>query len=205
MDLVVENLAKRFGYEWIFEKLTFHFESGNCYALTGPNGSGKSTLLQILSGSLTASKGSIVYTHQNQQISDEHIYKYVGITAPYLELIEEFSLVELLDFHFQFKKPLLSKKEIIDFMYLNDSKNKYLKQYSSGMKQRVKLGLAVLSDCPLLLLDEPTTNLDQQGIDWYKNLIETYQNGRTIVIASNQAHEYDFCNKGLDMLDYKDG
>ena len=72
------------------------------------------------------------------------------------------------------------------------------------MKQRVRLTLAILADCPLLLLDEPVSNLDKAAIEWYKNLINTYALHKTIVVCSNSIkEEHSFCNKELDMADYK--
>ena len=205
MDLQASKLGKRFGFEWIFQDLDFNFSSGNAYAITGPNGSGKSTLIQVVSGSLNKSVGELTYIYQNKKIEIDSIYKYIALSAPYLELIEEFTLLEHLKFHFKFKTALnaMSLSEMIDIMYLNKDQNKPIKQCSSGMKQRVKLGLAVFSDCPLLLLDEPTSNLDKEGCNWYLNLLEKYRNKRTILIASNDKREYEFCKDGVDIMKFK--
>ncbi len=205
MELQANKLGKRFGYEWIFQNLDFKFSSGNAYAITGPNGSGKSTLIQVVSGSLNKSVGELNYIHQNKKIESDSIYEYVSLSAPYLELIEEFTLAEHLKFHFKFKQAInaITINEMIDIMFLNNDANKTIKQFSSGMKQRVKLGLAVFSDSPLLLLDEPTSNLDIEGCNWYLNLVEQYRSKRTILIASNDKREYEFCDEVIDIMNFK--
>jgi ABC-type multidrug transport system ATPase subunit len=113
--------------------------------------------------------------------------------------------MELIQFHFSFKDQLgfTSAEEIINSMGLQKAKNKEIRYFSSGMKQRVKLALALYSKVDCILLDEPTTNLDEQGIAWYLNLIDTMLGNRTIFVSSNQAHEYAFCNKQILIADYK--
>lgn len=205
MEVRLDAIAKRYGYEWIFQDLSYTFDASKRYALTGHNGSGKSTLLQIIAGNLLPSKGSVAYTYQNQAIDADQLFKSVSLATPYLELIEEFTLQELLQFHFQFKKPLQSftPQQFIELLELQSAAHKPIFQYSSGMKQRVKLGLAILSDCPLVLLDEPATNLDEAGIRWYKNLIATYHQDRLFITASNRTDAYDFCDTILDIVAYK--
>ena len=130
----------------------------------------------------------------------------MSISAPYIELIEEFTLVEVIDFHRRLK-PLynnLSAKDVARICMLENNSGKLIRNFSSGMKQRVKLALAILSDTPVLLLDEPTSNLDQAGIDWYIDLVSRYKSDRTIVVSSNSIeHEYNFCNQIIDLLHYK--
>lgn len=205
MDIQVEMLGKKFFREWIFRKMNFHFRGGSAYAITGPNGSGKSTLLKTLSGNIPASEGEIIYRESEQVISPDHWPRYIGYSAPYLEVVEEFNLEELLTFHFAFKKPLSadSPKQIAEQMYLQDALQKQVKNFSSGMKQRLKLGLSFFSQSPVLLLDEPTTNLDTKGIDWYLGQIEKVKADRLLIICSNQSYEYSFCNEQLDISSYK--
>lgn len=97
----------------------------------------------------------------------------------------------------------MDRQKIIDLLQMEDSKHKLLRYFSSGMKQRVKLALAFCADTPLLMLDEPTANLDTQGIDWYLQLIEKFAVNRLTLICSNQEHEYSFCQNRLNVLDYK--
>lgn len=205
MDVTLSNIGRRFNREWIFGGIDYTFENGQSYAILGHNGSGKSTLLQVIAGSLTPSSGTIAYMQDGKPVDIDEIYKSVSIAAPYLELIEEFSLSELLDFHFRFKRPLkqLTTKDIIDLLSLESSASKPLKYFSSGMKQRTKLALALCSDTPLTLLDEPASNLDLAGIAWYKNMINQFGGDRTLIVCSNQDLEYDFCNYRLQITDYK--
>ncbi len=201
----MSDIGKRYGYEWIFRGINFNFVSGQKYAILGPNGSGKSTLLQIIAGSLSPSVGKIRYCLQNAEISIDYIYRQLAWAAPYIELIEEFSLYEMFALHRQFKPFVnqLSVKEAISFAQLDHATHKPIRYFSSGMKQRAKLALAVLSDVPILLLDEPTVNLDRDGIAWYRDLIARYSTNRLLLVASNQPHEYDFCPHQIVVADFK--
>ncbi|MFD3000851.1 ATP-binding cassette domain-containing protein [Pontibacter toksunensis] len=204
MQINLSKLGKRYNYEWIFRNLTYSFESGNSYAILGRNGSGKSTLLTTVAGYNLHSEGEITYTIGNKTLQPDQAYRQLSLTAPYLELVEEFTLLEMLQFHTRFK-PLrrhLSHLELIDRMELQRARNKYVKDFSSGMKQRLKLGLAIYSDSALLLLDEPTTNLDQEGVAWYQEHVAQNQEGRLIIVASNIQHEYSFCQHHLLISDY---
>jgi ABC-type multidrug transport system ATPase subunit len=200
------NTGKKFNTEWIFRNLSYTFEEGQSYAILGRNGSGKSTLLQVISGSLHPTTGTIQYYHEGKQISEEKIFRFLSCSAPYLELIEEFKLKEMIQFHFRFKN-ILSGNSIdktIGMLGFKSAEYKQIRQFSSGMKQRVKLLLAFLSDTPLLLLDEPTTNLDQSGMEWYLNLIHEFSKNRTIIICSNlQQLETSFCSGKVEIEDYK--
>ncbi len=205
MEIVLENLGRRFNRDWIFREINYTFTSPQTYAILGINGSGKSTLLQILNGSLSPSAGTICFFYQQKKVEVENVYRHISLAAPYLELIEEFSLMEMINFHFQFKKYLsgIDQHKIIGLLQMESSKNKLIKYFSSGMKQRVKLALAFCADTPLLMLDEPTANLDTQGIDWYLQLIERFSANRLTIICSNQEHEYRFCQNRLNISDYK--
>ena len=186
MTLTTQNLGKRYNREWIFRNLNFAFSQG-VYAITGPNGSGKSTLLQVLWGQLPASEGSLEYSHNKKSIAAEEVYRHLAIAAPYLELIEEFTLSELLKFHFSFKKMRDGKslEEILDRMELGHARHKMISHFSSGMKQRLKLGLAFFSEVSMVFLDEPTTNLDKQSVAWYWKNFEPVAQKSLVFIGSN--------------------
>ncbi|HEX8548222.1 MAG TPA: ABC transporter ATP-binding protein [Cytophagaceae bacterium] len=205
MEITCSNLSKKFHSEWVFKGLNFNFLSGQSYAIIGSNGSGKSTLLQCLSGMLPLTSGSITYTDKNSEVAIEDFYKYISIAAPYLELLEDYTLLEHINFHLQFIKlqDNLTAKEFISILRLDSSINKPIKNFSSGMKQKVKLGLAIYSDRPILLLDEPTSNLDSKGILWYKEEVEKVNNRKLLIIGSNQEFEYDFCGETIDMRMWK--
>ena len=204
MKITLQNIGRRFNKEWIFRGINYQFDQGQRYAVLGPNGSGKSTLLSVLLGSLTPSEGELKYLNP-QEINVESIYQHISFAAPYIDLIEEFTLQETIAFHFQFKEYTagLNELEILDLLGLEKSQDKALKHFSSGMKQRTKLVLACCTNSPILLLDEPTSNLDPQGVDWYLSLIEKFGEHKTIIIGSNQAYEYSFCKERLMISDYK--
>ncbi|HEY8780974.1 MAG TPA: ABC transporter ATP-binding protein [Mucilaginibacter sp.] len=205
MKISLENIGRRFNREWIFRGIDYTFATGKIYAVLGPNGSGKSTLLQVLNGSLSPSAGKINYFYEDKPVEIDAVYKHLSLAAPYLELIEEFTLDEMLDFHFKFKlyKAGICKNEVIDLLAMPESKNKLIKYFSSGMKQRLKLALAFCADTPMLMLDEPTSNLDTQGVDWYLSLVQKFAQNRLTIICSNQEHEYSFCDERLNIVDFK--
>ena len=205
MQVRLENIGKKFQHEWIFRDVTFLFEENRTYALTGPNGSGKSTLLTLISALAPPSKGTLTYRQLNKAVTDEEVYRHLTLAAPYQELIEEFTLQELLGFHFTLKPPpiSLSISDILRRMRLEDARNKYIYQFSSGMKQRLKLGLALYSESSILLLDEPCANLDAENSRWYQEEISKVLGQRLIIIASNQLYEYDFCDEVLDIVRFK--
>ncbi len=205
MQIVLQNIGRRFNRDWIFRGVDYTFRMGESYAVLGPNGSGKSTLLSVLNGSLSPSMGSINYILQDKPVEAEEVFKQLSLAAPYLELIEEFTLFEMVDFHFKFKayRQNLDRDAVIALLNMHDSRNKMIKYFSSGMKQRLKLALAFCSDTPMLMLDEPTSNLDKQGVDWYLGLVQQFALNRLTIICSNQEHEYSFCKQTLNISDYK--
>ncbi len=205
MEIILDKVGRRFNREWIFKNINYTFQTGKSYAVLGINGSGKSTLLQLLSGSLSPSIGKITYRIKGEEISVEDVYNHLSISAPYLELIEDFTLSETLKFHFNFKKRLnkIQDEEIIRILNMQNSINKEIRYFSSGMKQRVKLILSLLSDTSILLLDEPTSNMDEEGMAWYHQLIKEYTKNRLVIICSNQAEEFKFCDEKIVIADYK--
>lgn len=205
MTISLSDAGKRFNRDWIFRHLSYTFESGQSYAITGPNGSGKSTLLQALSGSMYINEGNIQYSTNNVQYSMESIYNHVSLCAPYLEVVEEMTLVEFLNFHQGFKPFVtgITTNSVIATIGLEKAANKQIRYYSSGMKQRVKLAQCIFSDAAILLLDEPCTNLDVAGIELYHQLISDYCRERLVVVSSNDEVEYKFCNKKINIINYK--
>jgi ABC-type multidrug transport system ATPase subunit len=214
MTISLSDAGKRFNREWIFRHFSYRFETGNSYAITGPNGSGKSTLLQVLSGGMMLNEGLIswqlaVNSQQSvvgsRQLENESVYKYVSICAPYLELVEEMTLKEFLLFHQNFKPFAegLNTETIIALLGLEKAANKQIRYYSSGMKQRVKLAQCIFSDVPIVLLDEPCTNLDEAGIQLYNQLIDGYCKNKMVIVSSNDHHEYDFCKERINIMTWK--
>jgi ABC-type multidrug transport system ATPase subunit len=197
------NVGKRYNREWIFRHIKYNFEAGKKYAISGSNGSGKSTLLQVIAGAVMQSQGSVEYIVANTKTDGTDDYKKISIAAPYLELIEELTAVEMFKFHHGFKQLTLPIPEVLQIVQLSAAANKQIRYYSSGMKQRLKLAQAFFSNTPILLLDEPTTNLDADGIALYLDLIKNYTQNRLVIISSNDKMEYEFCEEVVRMGDYK--
>jgi len=205
MRISLSDAGKRFNRDWIFRHLTFSFKSPSTYAITGPNGSGKSTLLQLLAGAIDPSEGKIEWNENGATVENENAYRNISICAPYLELIEEMTGKESLQFH-QIFKPFLQQlhaDEILSRVGLEKSSNKQIRYYSSGMKQRVKLAQAIFSDTPIVLLDEPCTNLDETGYELYYSLVNQYCNNRLVIVSSNEKAEYSFCKEVINIQNYK--
>lgn len=205
MKINLQNVGKRFNREWIFRTLYLELSSSSSYAITGPNGSGKSTLLQTIGGMLQPSEGKILYQINSKEISGEEVYRHLSFCAPYLDVIEEMTLVEFLAFHQKFK-PFIegtNTRKIIEILGLQAAAHKQIRYYSSGMKQRVKLAQAFFSDTAVLLLDEPCSNLDDKGIALYHALVNEYCKDRLVMVCSNDAVEYSFCKEEISMSSYK--
>jgi len=214
MKISLEHISKKFQRHWIFKEVNFSFTTPGAYALLGANGSGKSTLLRVIAGMQSPSAGKIFYYEGEGEtaIEPDKVYPYISYCAPAMEIVEEFTLKEFLRFHFSFKKTLpshktaanrLSIEEIVTIIGLNAAADKPIADYSSGMKQRVKLAQAIFADTPVLLLDEPCTNLDQAGVEQYTSWIEQYARERLVIVASNDAREYFFCQQQIDVESYK--
>jgi ABC-type multidrug transport system ATPase subunit len=205
MRISLTDAGKRYNREWIFRNLSFVFEPGGRYAITGPNGSGKSTLLQVIAGALAPSEGTIAYQHGDVSIENEAFFRSISLCAPYLELIEEMTALEFLRFHQSFKpfQRGLDPEYILAELGLSSAAGKQIRFFSSGMRQRIKLAQAIFADAPVLLLDEPCTNLDQAGIEQYHALVEAYATHKLIIVSSNDPQEYIYCPEVLKISDWK--
>jgi ABC-type multidrug transport system ATPase subunit len=205
LTITVNDLSKRFNREWIFKNLNYQFLSAGIYAITGPNGSGKSTLLQVLWGQVPQSSGMIRYQKDNREIAIEESFRHLSIATPYMDLIEEFTLSEMIDFHFKLKKlrPGVRKEDLLNIMYLENAMEKQLINFSSGMKQRLKLALAFYTQADVYFLDEPGTNLDGRAFEWYGRELSLLPNNPIVFIASNNPEEYPQKSTILNILDYK--
>jgi ABC-type multidrug transport system ATPase subunit len=203
-QLLATGLGKRFNHEWVFKALTSTFEAGKTYAITGPNGSGKSTVLQVLWGQLPQSAGQLAYTINNKVISVEQIHRHVSIAAPYVDLIEEFTLEEAVRLHFSLRQPRpgIGVSDVVARMELETARLKPIHYFSSGMRQRVKLALALYTKATFVFLDEPFTNLDKNAIGWYRQQLPLLQQS-VVFIASNDPLEYEHANVILSVSDFK--
>lgn len=200
MEIILEDIGKRFTTGWVFRGISQTINSGEHLAITGLNGSGKSTLLQIISGYLTATAGTVTYNKAGSKIKRDNIFKHLAISAAYSELDEELSALELFRHFKHFKKFLVEdENEFLELVDLKKEKDKQVVYYSSGMKQRLNLGLALVMDVPLLLLDEPTSFLDGMKKGWFHEVLAQYGKGKTVVIASNDEGDIRSCGKQVDM------
>lgn len=202
MDISLQNIGKKFRKNWVLKDINLEIKKGSRTAVLGPNGSGKSTLLQIISSMTLPTEGKITHYRNGEKLEGDSVYKYISYAAPYLELLETLTLMESIDLHGKFKawSGGLDTERIIDLLELNKQRNQQLTEFSSGMKQRLKLGLTLLSDVSLVLLDEPLTNLDEKGRLWYRDMIEEFGKEKTFVVCSNhQEEEYDFCEGMLSL------
>ncbi len=206
MEIELDAITKEFGRERVFKNVSCLIAAGSRTAILGPNGSGKSTLLKVLAGAIVPTSGAITFRSRGKNVAEEELYRYVSIAAPYLGLYEDLSLKETLAFHARFSafRAGLTGQEIARSAYLESAWDKPVLHFSSGMKQRLKLALAILSGTDLLLLDEPCSNLDAEAVEWYRKLLASNMEGRTLIVASNrQAVEYELCTEFIEMERWK--
>ncbi|MDX2196240.1 MAG: ATP-binding cassette domain-containing protein [Cytophagales bacterium] len=200
MKIILENIAKKYHGTCLFKDINFTFEKGKIYAITGKNGSGKTTLLHIIAGYLTPTQGKVYINYHSEIIlgTSDTYHQHLSWAAHYIELVEQYSIYESIKFHHIFD-PLTTDNElnkIIKRGNFQDMENTLVSHLSSGMKQRLKLLLAFASARPILLLDEPTTNLDEENISWYLDQINM-QNEKIVIISSNLPHEYQMSSDFL--------
>jgi ABC-type multidrug transport system ATPase subunit len=206
ISIHLQAVSKKYNREWIFKNLDLEITPGSRLVLLGANGSGKSTLLQVISGYLIPDSGKVKFVSNATEIKEEMAHEHISFASPFLQLSEEFTLKEVVE-HTLIYKPFLNNlnaASVIDLVELKAASNKPLKHFSSGMKQRVKLAMAILANSELLFLDEPLSNLDANGVKWYQHMIAQYAANKTIVVCSNTIKdEYSFCEKELNMADHK--
>ncbi|WP_417592513.1 ABC transporter ATP-binding protein [Owenweeksia hongkongensis] len=202
MEVILENLSKSFGKQNVIENVDYIFHQGNRHAILGGNGSGKSTLLQMIYGSLTPSSGNLNYRLRGTSIKQEDVVFKTTLASPYLELIEELTAKEFLTFYSKFRnfRKGISPDEILEYCYLTASAKKEIRNFSSGMKQRLRLSLALFTESEMVLLDEPISNLDPQGMEWYQKLVNEQLVERTLIVGSNfDEREMGFCPHRLEI------
>lgn len=206
LRIALSGVAKQFAREKVFRGVDHTFQPGSRTAVLGPNGSGKSTLLQVVAGALVPTAGTVTFALHGRHLEQEHVYRQVSIAAPYLDLYDDLSLHEALAMHARFKPflPGVSPVQVAETAYLTPHLHKPVSHFSSGMKQRLKLALAILSHTPLLLLDEPASNLDAEGIAWFRKLLLGNMEGRTLLVASNRQEEETFaCSESVEINRWK--
>ena len=189
MKIILNNISKKYNKKYVFKNFSYQFEN-KYYSITGSNGSGKTTLLKIILGYITPQNGNVTYYKNNSKIEDDN-FGFFSFASPYQEIIEEFTLNEIIHFHFKFLSSInkMKENEIINLLEMEEYSNIKISNFSTGMKQKVKLGLALFSECEFTLLDEPCSNLDDNGIIWYHKNVEESLKFKKIIVASNNKNE----------------
>jgi heme exporter protein A len=216
LKLKCENLSKSFNRNPVFKNITFELKKGDSIAITGGNGSGKSTLIKIIAGLINPDKGKIIIETGDRLPGNEYFLK-IGLLAPYINLYDELTGKENLEFFYRlkssFKKNIIHPgraDELLNKTGLYPKRNETVKNYSSGMKQRLKIAFALLSEPEILLMDEPGTNLDHAGKELVKSIAEEQSAGKEnknkniLIIATNDSSEKSLCRSSLNIEDFKE-
>ncbi len=202
LTLQVENVARVFARKTLFGGITFKISSGQSFAITGKNGSGKSTLVKILCGLMTPSRGTIQYTVDTTAVSMEDLYPYIGLVSPYLNMYDEFSGEENLQLFAKIRGLPVDQKyidELLQRCTIYEHRKKEVRYYSSGMKQRLKYCAALLHRPILLYLDEPSANLDEQGISVVREVMREQKQNGSLIFATNEEHDLKYADSILDL------
>ncbi|MCL4511044.1 MAG: ABC transporter ATP-binding protein [Bacteroidetes bacterium] len=192
MILTAKQLKKIFNRRVVFKDISFEVKSGEVLSITGPNGSGKSTASKIICGILTPTAGEVALHNGGGKIDRDEIHQYIGFVAPYLELYGEFTALENLQIESRARKLKTGDEkalEILQLVGLFNRRNDELRGFSSGMKQRLKYAAALIHDPAVLVLDEPTANLDTAGVEMVYSIVDRYRKDRIVVIATNDNEE----------------
>lgn len=205
MQIKAENISKKYHTDYIIRNFNYTFSHEKVVGIAGENGSGKSTLLQILSSVLTPTDGKMLYEISGKNIPVNEIRYSIALISPAEKLVQTSTVSEIIDFHFVFKNylPGYDKNSLLNACWLTDSKSKTVAELSSGMKQRLKLALAFFSDLACILLDEPTNNLDQKGIEWVEDLQKKLRKNRLLIIASNEQRDFKLCDEIFHIENFK--
>jgi ABC-type multidrug transport system ATPase subunit len=205
-SLEASGINKSFGRRLIFNDLQFKFDKSGVYGISGPNGSGKSTLVKIIAGIIGASKGKIIHKLNDMEIAEENLHNHIGFVSPYLVLYEEFSTYENLKLFAEIRGVKFNQERVdylLNKFLLFKRKDDLLKTYSSGMKQRVKFIFALMHSPQLLILDEPTSNLDDEGKNSVYELVKEEGQKNIVLIASNEKHDLELCGDIVYLEQYK--
>lgn len=200
MNISLDQVWKRYTTGWVLREISKEISSGQKVAIGGANGSGKSTLVQIVAGYLSNTKGKVTYSHSGKKVSRDELYKHLAVSAAYAELDEELTIAEIFD-HYQIFKPfhLTMLNEFLDLVDFKKQAAKQVRYFSSGMKQRLSLGLAFNMDVPLLILDEPTSFLDENKKQWFAEMMKNYTTNKTVIIASNDERDVLGCESFIQL------
>ncbi len=206
MEIRLDHIGKAYKKRWLYRSVEATFKGPGVYAILGENASGKSTLLRIIAGIESPNEGNVQWLNNGHEMKLNEYYRHFSLATPYQEIFEELSLREHIQTHFRFKDPV-HQMSAVDFakrIQLEADLDKSIKDFSSGMRQRLKVGLALSSDSALVLLDEPSTNLDKKGWNWYQELLREQAQKRLILVFSNyQEHEYHGSLAQIELKEFK--
>lgn len=195
MKITVNNLGKRYGFKFVIRKVNFTVFNGEIFGLSGRNGAGKSTILQMVSGYLSPSEGSITYEINQKSVSRENMYHHLSYTAPYIDLPPKLTIEELFNHYKIFKKTSVEHcNDFLQFCNINEKGDKFIENFSSGMKQKIALGLNLITTSDLVLLDEPTSYLDAHAKEWFYEKLLLQKGTKTIIVASNDKDDFRNCD-----------
>lgn len=198
MRIYAKDITKKFGKQKIINTFSYVFEPNTNYIISGANGSGKTTLLKIISLWMEPNHGKIIWEENGVQLKKKSEYE-LSFAAPYIDLSETSSVREIITVHFQSKKTITPLQEIFEIPFVKNNIDKWFRDLSSGMKQKLKLILALFSKVQVYLLDEPTSNLDSDSIEEYKNWIQELPKNRILIIATNSLTDFDFLEKNVPL------
>ncbi len=196
MTLTVKNLGYYYSTRSIFKNLVFEQKSGECLAITGPNGSGKSTLVRILTGLLTPKSGSVTYHKAGEALTS--VQHTLGLVTPWIQLYRDLSALENMQLFaaaHQVDDAEERMEELFSKVGLEGRQDEPLKEYSSGMIQRAKYACALYHQPEIIVLDEPTANLDQEGRSMVLDLVEELRKDKLLIIATNEAEEVELADR----------
>jgi heme exporter protein A len=203
MRLTLSDVSKEFNRRSIFRDVSFLVGSGDSLVITGRNGSGKSTLVKIICGLLSPTRGTITYTFEGKAIEHDSVRNHIGLVSPYLQLYDEFSGWENLEILSQIRSDRVLEKgrieEVLNDVGLWERRKDFLRTYSSGMRQRLKYAFALVHEPDILVLDEPTANLDADGIEMVKRRVSEQKKESILIIATNDAEESTWCAKKIEL------
>jgi heme exporter protein A len=208
INLKCTNISKSYNGKIIFKDVNISLTEKSSMVITGRNGSGKSTLLKVISQLIRLDKGKIELDVNGEKISREKFFNKIGFFSPYINLYDELTGFENLDFFYDIKVEKKEGKneiikELLEKVGLYKRRDDLIRNYSSGMRQRLKLAFSVLNNPQLLLMDEPRTNLDEEGISVVYKIAEEQKNRGILILATNEAEDTSICGTNLNIEDYK--
>lgn len=203
VSITVSGITKSFNHRNIFRNISFLLSSSSSLAITGKNGAGKSTLSKIMAGLMSTTQGSVAYTLNNKTIDIEAFKHYIGFVSPYLNFYGEFTALENLQILSRIRATAWESesrmKEVLSLAGLWERRDDFIDTFSSGMKQRLKYAFALLHNPEVLILDEPTSNMDDEGIEFVEHIVKLQKRQGVLIIATNKKNEAGLCDQEIHL------